>query len=45
VSEFIFVGITVLLIVNGVFSPFCEKPKEERWTTSYSPESSFCFLS
>jgi hypothetical protein len=29
-SEFIFVGITVLLIVKGLYSRFCEKTKEER---------------
>jgi hypothetical protein len=29
-SEFIFVGITILLVVNGLYSRFCEKPKEKR---------------
>jgi hypothetical protein len=29
-SEFILVGIAVLLAVNGLYSRFCEKPKEER---------------
>jgi hypothetical protein len=29
-SEFIFLGITVLLVVNGLYSRFCEKTKEER---------------
>jgi hypothetical protein len=29
-SEFILVGIIVILGVNGLYSRFCEKPKEER---------------
>jgi hypothetical protein len=29
-SEFIFVGIIFILGVNGLYSRFCEKPKEER---------------
>ena len=29
-SEFILVGIAVLLAVNGLYSRFCEKPNEER---------------
>jgi hypothetical protein len=29
-SEFIIVGIIVILGVNGLYSRFCEKPKEER---------------
>jgi hypothetical protein len=28
-SEFTFVGITVLLVVNGLYSRFCEKLKEK----------------
>ena len=28
-SEFIFVGIIVILAVNGVYSRFCEQPKEK----------------
>ena len=27
-TEFIFAGIAVLLAVNGLYSRFCEKPKE-----------------
>jgi len=44
-SEFIFEGIAVLLVVNGLYSRFCEKPKGERWATSSLPQSSFYFLS
>jgi hypothetical protein len=29
-SEFIVIGIIVILGVNGLYSHFCEKPKEER---------------
>jgi len=29
-SEFIFVGITVLLVINGLYSRFCGKPKEKQ---------------
>ncbi len=29
-SEFIIVGIIVILGVNGLYSRFCEQPKEER---------------
>jgi hypothetical protein len=29
-SEFIFVGIIVILAVNGFYSRFCEQPKGKR---------------
>jgi hypothetical protein len=29
-SEFIIVGIIVILGVNGIYSHFCEQPKEKR---------------
>jgi hypothetical protein len=29
-SEFIFVGIIVILAVNGFYSHFCEQPKGKR---------------
>jgi hypothetical protein len=29
-SEFIFIGIIVILSVNGLYSRFCEQPKEKR---------------
>jgi hypothetical protein len=29
-SEFIIVGLIVILGVNGLYARFCEKPKEER---------------
>ena len=29
-GEFILVGIIVILGMNGLYSRFCEKPKEER---------------
>jgi hypothetical protein len=29
-SEFIIVGLIVILSVNGLYARFCEKPKEER---------------
>jgi len=34
-SELIIVGIIVILGVNGLYSRFCEQPKEKRWAISF----------